>query len=129
MAVSNVITQATGTAVRSGMCVVDMDGLDNFLIGTVIGVTIGTTDADGDDIHVANVQAFTSAVEMSGWELMQAWAEKISDPSGGVLGANAYAEQQQETGQMILHVESVKSDAAPLAWNVSLATPTFVPGT
>ena len=128
MAVSNVLAQATGSEVRSAMTAVNMDGNATFLTGTVIGVDIGTTDVDGNDVHVANTQAFTSAAEMTGHELMAAWANKINNLSaGGVAGARAYFTGNSDD-EYILHVEAQYSGPYP-AWAVSLATPTFVAGT
>ena len=128
MAVAHTLAQATGNEVRSAMSLIDFDGIASFLIGTVIGVDVGTTDRAGDDVHVANTQAFTSTVAMTGHELLSALAAKIEALSGGVAGARSWAAQNSDAELAVLHVAAEFSPASP-AVAVSLASPTFVPVT
>jgi len=127
MAVAHVLAQATGSEVRSAMSLVDFDGEESFLSGTVIGVTVGTTDRNGDPVHVANVQAITSVAVQTGHQLLQALAEKIQNAVGGVAGSKAWHAMNGDNKEAVLHVEAQFSPSSP-AVAVSLATPTFVPG-
>jgi hypothetical protein len=121
MAISHVLKQADGNPVRSSMSEVNMDGLDSFLSGTVLGLTVVTVDGAGDDVDASEAIAYTS----TGVEDNKSLMDNLVATLQATLAGATVRYSQNQFDQYILHIEAI----AQLAQDVDISAPVFTAGT
>jgi len=127
MAASHVLRIEEANEVRTAMSLVDFDGAPAMAEGDTIGLTVGTTDKDGGDVHVASAVLHTvPAGGQSAHDAVAALVALISGTAGvtGIAGCDAsFAENAAD--EFVLHVRAQASAPFPAVAAV-IATPVLV---
>ena len=106
MAISHVLSQADGNAVRSSMSLVDFDGADSNGIGSTLGLTITTTLA-GVDVDATTAELYTSTAVLNNHDMV---AEACATITALLTGAVVYfAENTYD--KFVIHVEAINQVA------------------
>ena len=106
MAISHVLSQADGNAVRSSMSLVDFDGVDTNGVGSTLGLTI-TTTLSGVDVDAVTAELYTSAAILNNHDMV---AEACNTLTAALAGAEVYF-AQNTYDKFTIHVEALNSVA------------------
>jgi hypothetical protein len=122
MAVSNALMYNAGNQSRCATLAIDMDSNASFLTGTAIGVTVVTKDEEGNDVDASAAVTYTSTTSMTPEELVQAFVDHLD---ANVTGIRPWWTKNSELDVFLIHMECLHR----VAWDVTISSPTFVPGT